>query len=60
MITRTVEICKNCGQWDPWRQYAALRESSLQPGEIRRIYVRCRRCGQTDTISYRLPSAKIT
>lgn len=60
MITRTVEICKNCGQLDPWRQYAQLPNYRLQPGEVRRIYVKCRRCSKTETISYRLPTLKIT
>lgn len=60
MILRTVEICPNCKQWDPWRQYAQLPNDKLQPGEVRRIYVRCRRCGKTETISYRLPIVKVT
>lgn len=52
MIIRKLEICPKCGQWDPWRQYAK-KLTNLAPGEVARKYVKCRRCGKTETVSIR-------
>ena len=47
MIIRAVEICPKCHQYDPWRKTT----SRIVKGE-RRLYVKCRRCGQKETIVY--------
>ncbi len=50
MIRRPIEVCPVCGQWNPWRKY-----STRIVGGVRRIYVRCRRCGRREVIVYVLP-----
>lgn len=47
MIRRPVEVCPICGQWNPWRKYSTRIVNGL-----RRIYVRCRRCGRREVIVY--------
>lgn len=58
MIVRAIEICPNCGQYDPWRKGRKGR-SLVVDGE-RRIYVTCRRCGRHDVIVYRPKEPKIS
>lgn len=48
MIVRNVEKCPKCGQWDPWRKV-----SSRVVKGLKRVYVRCKRCGFRETIEYR-------
>ena len=48
MIVRNVEICPGCGQWMPWRKV-----SSRVVKGVRRVYVKCKRCGRAETIEYR-------
>jgi len=54
MIYRNIEICPQCGQWNPWRKV-----SSRVVKGCRRIYVKCCRCGRRETVEYRTgePSA---
>lgn len=52
MIVRYLEKCPQCGQWDPWRQYAK-KVRGLGTGEVLRKYVKCRRCGRLEVISVR-------
>ena len=55
MIVRYVERCPNCGQWEPWRQYAK-KLRGLGGDEVARKYVKCRRCGYREVISIRKSS----
>lgn len=48
MVTRKIEICPNCGQWDPWRKYS----SKVVKGQ-RRMYVRCKRCGKREVVIFK-------
>lgn len=48
MIVRYIEVCPNCGQWDPWRKVT----SKVVKGH-RRVYAKCKRCGKRETIEYR-------
>ena len=48
MIVREIEVCPKCGQWNPWRKV-----SSRTTGGVKRVYVRCFRCGKRETIEYR-------
>ena len=52
MIVRYVDKCPNCGQWEPWRQYAK-KLRGLGSDEVARKYVKCRRCGFKEVISVR-------
>ena len=51
MITREIEICPHCGQFDPWRK--GKRGKSLTIKGERRLYVICKRCGAHEVIVYR-------
>jgi RNase P subunit RPR2 len=51
MITREIEICPHCGQFDPWRK--GKRGKSLTIKGERRLYVVCKRCGAHEVIVYR-------
>ena len=51
MITREIEICPHCGQFDPWRK--GKRGKSLTIKGERRLYVSCKRCGAHEVIVYR-------
>lgn len=48
MIYRYIEVCPQCGRWDPWRKVS----SKLVKGR-RRIYAKCVKCGRKETIEYR-------
>lgn len=47
MITRNLEVCPKCGQYDPWRKYS----TRVVRGQ-RRVYVKCKRCGRREVIVY--------
>ena len=48
MIVRNVEKCPKCGQWDPWRKVSSRTVKGLK-----RVYVKCKRCGCRETVEYR-------
>lgn len=48
MIIRKIEVCPDCGKFNPWRK----RRSLVVKGE-RRVYVACKRCGRKEVIVYR-------
>lgn len=48
MIVREIEICPRCGQFEPWRKV-----SSRVVRGVRRVYVKCRRCGAREMVEYR-------
>lgn len=54
MIVREIEVCPKCGQWNPWRKV-----SSRTAGGVKRVYVRCFRCGKRETIEYRPPACPV-
>ena len=48
MIVREIEVCPQCGQYDPWRKYSTRTIRGQ-----RRIYVKCKRCGLRDVVVYK-------
>ena len=54
MIVREIEVCPKCGQWNPWRKV-----SSRTALGVKRVYVRCFRCGKRETIEYRAPACSV-
>lgn len=50
MIVREIEVCPRCGQYEPWRKVS----SRIVRG-VRRVYVKCRRCGAREMVEYRPP-----
>lgn len=48
MIVRKIEICPICKQVDPWRKVSTRTAKG-----VKRVYVKCRRCGAKETVEYR-------
>lgn len=52
VFVRKVEVCPNCGCWNPFRKTKGGRSIVDRVTGLRRIYGSCRSCGMRITVQY--------
>lgn len=55
VIRRTVEMCANCGGWDPFRKGRCGTTCTSARTGVKRVYGKCRHCGAKIIIQYVRP-----